>query len=71
MIKRFFSYARANALRLWWDIIALWYCRKANKALDAFEKGDSDLKYFHVLAEQAGKRADAWDAEMRRVRVRK
>jgi len=64
MIKRFFSYARANAF-------ALWYCRKANKALDAFEKGDSDLKYFHVLAEQAGKRADAWDAETRRVRVRK
>ena len=70
-MKRLLPYTHASAMRLWWNLVSLWYCRKANKAQDAFEKGSSDLTLFYVLAEQAGKRADEWDAEVQRMKEKK
>ncbi len=71
MIKRLFPYTYASTMRLWWNLVALWYWRRANKAHDKHEFFLDKTNVLTVIATYTSKRAAEWDAEVRRIRGQK
>jgi len=71
MIKRLFPYTHASAMRLWWNLVSLWYWRRANKAHDKHLVLLDKASVLTVIAKFTSKRADEWDAEVQRMREKK
>jgi hypothetical protein len=67
-LKRLFPYTRAQAMRLWWNLVSLWHIKRSMKAADLLEQAADKVTRWQHLAEQAAKRADEWDVEVRRMR---
>jgi hypothetical protein len=58
-------------MRLWWNLVALWYWRRANKAHDKHLALLDKANVLAVIATYTSKRADEWDAEVCRIRGQK
>ena len=70
-MKRLFPYTHASAMRLWWNLVSLWYIERAIKAADLLERAAVNVARRKHLADQAGKRADQWDIDVQRMRKKK
>ena len=70
-MKRLFPYTHASAMRLWWNIVSLWYIYRANKAHDKHESFLDKANALTVIATYTGQRADEWDAVVKRMRKKK
>jgi hypothetical protein len=71
VLKRLFPYTRALAMRLWWNLVSLWYIHRANKAHDKLELVFDKANVLKVIAQYTSERADEWDAEVQRMRGQK
>ena len=70
-MSKAFPYTHASAMRLWWNIVSLWYIHRANKAHDKHEFFLDKANVLTVIATYTGQRADGWDAVVQSMRKKK
>lgn len=70
-MKRLLPYTHASAMRLWWNLVALWYISKAKKAYNKQDWFLNEANRLTDLSINTSIRADEWDAVVQHMRGKK